>query len=590
MNTIELDNIRRDRAALVAELENAGARIKGNTVLCPFHEDRQPSGGLFERDGIWRFKCQACGTGGDVFDIRAKVAGISTAEAIKEIAGRTYVKPNKGKPTGSVPMQAFANLQAVRQYLQTKVGRIVSEHNYTSDSGDIVQIVFRCEQNGQKTFRPVHLADNGYVLAAAPKPWPLYNLPSVLKAETVVIVEGERCADVLTRYGFVSTTSSSGAKNAKSTDWTPLAGKGVTLWPDNDTEGRRYMAEVEQILENLQPAPRVSILDPVSLDLGDREDVVDFIEQLKVLNRPDVEITVVIAEVLKKAKLRSIAGEVQQRVADIRAGRYSCVDWPWDSVSRFTRALLPGTVTLLVGNPGASKSFMALQAFSFWNELGLRTSLYEVEEDKVFHLTRVLAQKSGQADVTDPQWVKENAEFAGRIVSEHREFLDNFGRVLYVSPDTQPTLAQLAQWIELQAKTGCRIIGIDPITSAERGGEPWVVDGKFLRAIERTATDYRLSIILVTHPIKAVSFPDLSQVAGSAAYQRFSQTILWLESHDEKSSKVRTCVGTTVMTYNRTLHILKARNGKGMGLKVAFEFDSESLKLNELGLVMKEKK
>jgi len=394
----------------------------------------------------------------------------------------------------------------------------------------------------------------------------------------------------LARYGFVSTTSAGGAKNAKNSDWTPLAGKAVTLWPDNDTEGRRYMAEVEQILEGLQPAPRASILDPASLDLGDKEDAADFVEQLKVLNKTDIEITSAIAEVLKKAKQRNIAGEVQQRVADIKAGRYSCVDWPWDSVSRFTRALLPGTVTLLVGNPGASKSFMALQAFSFWNEQGLRTSLYEVEEDKVFHLTRILAQKSGQADVTDPQWVKENAELAGRIVSEHREFLDSFGRVLYASPDMQPTLAQLAQWIEQQAKTGCRIIGIDPITSAERGGEPWVVDGKFLQAIKRTATDYRCSIILITHPIKAVSFPDLSQVAGSAAYQRFSQTILWLESHEEKLSKVKTAVGTTEMTYNRTLHILKARNGKGMGLKLAFEFNSESLRLNELGLIMREKK
>lgn len=44
------------------------------------------------------------------------------------------------------------------------------------------------------------------------------------------------------------------------------------------------------------------------------------------------------------------------------------------------------------------------------------------------------------------------------------------------------------------------------------------------------------------------------------------------------------------MTYNRTLHILKARNAKGMGLNLAFQFDPESLTLNELGLVLKERK
>jgi hypothetical protein len=226
----------------------------------------------------------------------------------------------------------------------------------------------------------------------------------------------------------------------------------------------------------------------------------------------------------------------------------------------------------------------------YWHEQDLKVSLYEAEEDKVFHLTRVLAQKSGQADITDPAWVKDNAEMVQGVVSQHGRFLDNFGRVLYANAETQPTLVQLASWIEQQAKTGCRIIGIDPVTAAERGGEAWVVDAKFLQAVKRTATDYGCSVILVTHPIKAVSYPDLSQVAGAAAYQRFSQTILWLESHDEKTSKVKMAVGTTELQHDRTLHILKARNGPGMGFKVAFEFDSESLTLNEVGLIVKEHK
>jgi hypothetical protein len=592
MNTIALDNIRRDRTALIAELENAGAKIRGNTVFCPFHQDHRASGGIYQGkdDGAWRYKCLACGAGGDVFDIRAKAASISVAEAIKEIAGQSCAKPNKYKQTGSVPVQAFANLQQVRDYLQSKVGSLVSEHSYIGITGDTVQIVFRCQSTTDgKTYRPAHLTDKGYCLSFAPKPWPLYNLLDVIKAETVIVVEGEKCVETLKLYGFTGTTSAGGAKNAKNTDWTPLAGKAVVLWPDNDPEGKRYMLDVQQILETLQPAPRISVLDPASLDLAEKEDVADFVGQLEVLQKSDTEITAALAEVLKKAVPVSIATEVQERFAQIKIGRYCAIDWPWESVSRLTRALLPGTVTLLVGNPGASKSFMALQAFSFWNEQGLRTSLYEIEEDRTFHLTRALAQKTRQGDITDPQWVKENPEQAERIVADNREFLDNFGRVLYASPDVQPTLAQLSQWIEQQAKTGCRIIGIDPITSAERGGEPWIVDNKFLQAIKKTATDYRLSIILITHPIKSVSFPDLSQVAGSAAYQRFAQTILWLESHEEKSSKVKTAVGRTEMTYNRTLHILKARNGKGMGLKLAFDFDSETLRLNELGLVVKER-
>ena len=70
------DMLRRDRAALVAELESAGAKFKGTSCTCPFHEDTHPSAGVFEDDmGTWRFKCQAakCGARGDYWDIKARV-------------------------------------------------------------------------------------------------------------------------------------------------------------------------------------------------------------------------------------------------------------------------------------------------------------------------------------------------------------------------------------------------------------------------------------------------------------------------------------------------------------------------------------
>jgi len=584
---LDKNELRGDKTALVAALEEAGAKFRGNACLCPFHEDTKPSGGIYEKDGVWRYRCLACGAGGDIFDIRARLSGSTVGQVMREAVGApAKVKHNEGEKTAL----AFANMQAVRDWLKSKVGDVVGEYLYTTGAGDIVQVVFRCEGKDGKTFRPVHLTDRGYVLAAPPKPWVLYNLPKLKGSETVVVVEGEKCADALTRFGFAATTSPGGAKNAKQADWTPLAGKAVTLWPDNDAQGRAYMAQVEQILEGLSPAPRVSILDAASLDLAEGEDVADFVTQLKTLNKTDAEITGAIAEALKKAKMRSITGEVQQRIADIKIGRYSCIEWPWESVNRLTQALLPGTVTLLVGNIGATKSFMSLEAFAFWHEQDLRVSLYEVEEDRVFHLMRILAQKSACADVTNSAWVKENADFVERLVSEHRGFLDSFGRALHANAETQPTLTQLASWVEGQAKSGCRIIGIDPVTAAERGGDPWVVDAKFLQAARGAAINYGCSIILVTHPIKAVSGVDLSQVSGAAAYARFSQTILWLESHEEKTSKVKTCVGTTGLSHNRTLHILKARNAMGTGYKLAFRFEGDSLTLAEVGLIVKERK
>ena len=141
-----------------------------------------------------------------------------------------------------------------------------------------------------------------------------------------------------------------------------------------------------------------------------------------------------------------------------------------------------------------------------------------------------------------------------------------------------------------RAKAGCRVIAVDPITAAaHRCRDTWEEDGAFLHAIKRTAVDYHCSVVLITHPIKSVSNPDMTQLAGGAAYQRFAQTILWLESHADKTNKVKTACGTTEIEHNRTVHLLKARNGRGLGLKLACTFESESLTLTEHGIIIRAK-
>jgi 5S rRNA maturation endonuclease (ribonuclease M5) len=510
----------------------------------------------------------------------------SSADELKKELHQNSVKSKVAGPK----MLSFANLDAVREYITAKVGPIEAEHVYMGVDGDTVQIVFRCMTADGKTIRPVHLTDAGYCLGAAAKPWPLYRLGDIAGAETVIVVEGEKCCDVLTRYGFKAVTSAGGSKNAASADWTPLAGKSVILWPDNDADGRRYLNDVEGILQELHPTPRLSIIDPASLDLGEAEDVADFVQQLRVLQKSDAEITTAIADALKTAKTLSIAGEVRQRIADIRAGRYAAILWPWDLLHSLTKALLPGAVTLLAGSGGATKTFMVLQAFIFWMLRGLRVALFEAEEDRTFHLTRALAQQSGCGWLTDPDEVRTRADEADAIAQEHATFLDSFGRILHTTPDTQPTLEQFANWTEEQAKKGCRVIAIDPVTIAAKTGDVWVADAKFLQAVKRTATDFGASILLVTHPVKNLTYPDLTQLAGAACYQRFAQTILWLEHHEAKTSRVRAACGTTEIGHNKTLYVLKARNGRGGGLKLAFQFDAESLTLRELGLIVGKKK
>jgi hypothetical protein len=419
----------------------------------------------------------------------------------------------------------------------------------------------------------------------------LYNQAGLQGADTVVVVEGEKCVDSLSRYGVAATTSPGGAGKAKLADWRPLAGKNVVLWPDNDAPGRGHMAQVETILRNLEPAPRISIIEPSDLDLWDKEDSADFIAQLEIPYSDPRKVKAAILEALTRARPRGIAASVGQLIEDTIAGRRQAIKWPWRCVGGLTKALLPGTVTILCGNVGASKSFMLLQAAAYWHQYEIKTVIYELEEDQAFHLSRCLAQQSGVADVTDPDWLRENPTEARRMYSENESWLDNFGRCIHASPDSQPTLGELGTWVQDQAKAGYRIIAIDPITAAAHTKRAaWEEDNGFLHNVKRTAVDYGCSVMLVTHPVKTVRHADLAQLAGGAAFQRFAQTILWLESHGDKSSKVKMACGTATVRHNRTLHLLKARNGKGQGVRLAFNFESTSLTLKELGIVVRAKK
>jgi DNA primase len=62
----------------------------------------------------------------------------------------------------------------------------------------------------------------------------------------VIVVEGEKCADAAAKIfpHSIVTTSPNGAVAAHKADWSPLRGRNVLLWPDNDEPGRSYMGAV----------------------------------------------------------------------------------------------------------------------------------------------------------------------------------------------------------------------------------------------------------------------------------------------------------------------------------------------------------
>jgi len=125
-------------------------------------------------------------------------------------------------------------------------------------------LVARYDLPDGKQFAPLTWRASKWQFKAHPGPRQLYGVEilSTDATSTVIIVEGEKCAD-LGRQSMrrnIILTWSGGAQAVKKTDWTPLTGRDVIIWPDADDPGRRAAATITQIL--LPFAKRVRVINP----------------------------------------------------------------------------------------------------------------------------------------------------------------------------------------------------------------------------------------------------------------------------------------------------------------------------------------
>jgi hypothetical protein len=141
-----------------------------------------------------------------------------------------------------------------------ELGAPVESYIYPDHNNKVITVVRRYEPGGidEKTGKPIKTfrADPGM-----PTPRILYRLPQIIKAEHVVLTEGERKADALASLGIEATTAMGGANtDINKVDWSPLAGKIVTIWPDKDDVGKGYAERVAPVLSSL--GCRVTIVTP----------------------------------------------------------------------------------------------------------------------------------------------------------------------------------------------------------------------------------------------------------------------------------------------------------------------------------------
>jgi hypothetical protein len=223
------------------------------------------------------FNCRGCGIAGDIIAFVEQLDGVDFPTACATLTGEPPPKPN-GK----------ANSKDRRKERE----KVVAEYPYCDEAGDIVFVVERREfQNADGTFvikdgkrkksfrqkrpdpdHPGRWINNVEGVRTIP-----YRLPQLIEAialdHPVLIVEGERKAELLAGWNIAATCNAGGAKKWKPEHAAFLKDADVVLVPDRDDAGFEHIHLVGVSLVGTAKRIRVLVLP----GLRPKGDIVDWV-------------------------------------------------------------------------------------------------------------------------------------------------------------------------------------------------------------------------------------------------------------------------------------------------------------------------
>jgi len=610
MTDQEIENFKADRDQLECALKQAGTSIRGNTCKCPYHDDRHASAGIFQAKGssTWLFGCRACNISYDVFTVLAKNAGLTAGEVIKQMTAAAPKPMNGHTAHNGHPKEpeakTYPTVEALRGAVESwsDCREVQAMHIYANPltrKTDLIVIRWWSKKDDRKKFIQCGPVPGGFSMKKPEGLAPLYNRLRVREADEVLVVEGEKCVERLTKIGIVATTSPGGAAGAKYADWSPLAGKTITLWPDADHPkenhpegvGVSYMREVMEICKQLNPPAKVRWIDQTKLELPDGGDAVDFLaafeDQGKEYQKLAIESTIADAVVIGGA-----AAETTAYLEEIIAGKHRPIPLPFPKLHKMTNALVPGSITVFCGSAGGGKSWFIMQCLLFWTRQNIKACAYTLEETDHHNRFRMLAMLESNTDLTDNAWIEANPLLARTAMKRQADVVDQVAPLIYAKAG-QHTLKDVQDYIAAKVASGHEVIVIDPITAAVAADKPWIEDLKFINEVKDIIHGTNSRVLLTTHPRKGKAVASMEDMAGGVSYSRFTQCIMWLEKH-KPAKKFNVFYGGIIpnddQEIDRVIHILKARNAKGDGFRVGFNWKEDAVMFDEIGYVINEVK
>jgi hypothetical protein len=450
------------------------AERKAGRCRCPAHDDRDPSLDVTERDGGALMICRA---GCDQQAVLAALRGRGLWHDAAEHPGNgALVHPELGAPR------------------QT--------YEYYSADGRLIGAVCRWEPAaGKKEIRPAIREAGSWRWKAFADPRPLYRLPNIAAHpdKPVLMVEGEKAAEAAIELlpGYVVTTWPGGTGAVGKVDLSPLAGRHVVLWPDNDEPGRKAMRAVADRLTGAKSVRGVKL--PEELPSG--WDLADAIPA-------DLD-PVALAGAAVNVKTDRLAALNLVSAASLSAREYKAPRWAVPD-------LIPEGLTILAGNPKAGKSWLVLDIAVAVASGGHALGNVPCTAGDVLYLALEDTERRLQGRL---RAVLQGAPAPERLfIGTQWRRADDGG------------LDDLRAWLSVHPDA--RFVAID--TLALIRGKPtrdqgvYAGDYEAVSAFKKLADEFSVPLVLVHHRRKEGSTDPLGSVSGTAGLTGSADTIVVL--------------------------------------------------------------
>ena len=508
-----------------AHVEKMGpVRGDGETsCLCCFHEESNPSLSINVHTGL--YDCKACGAKGDVFTFYRETHHCDFNTAIKELAAQAGVNGGNGKKTE------------------------ICRYPYVDEQGERLFDAVRF--SNPKTFRQGHYKNGKFVWNLKGVRRVLYRLPEILKADEVLIFEGEKDVDRAAKMGFVATCNPMGAGKWKAEYNECLRGKKVFIVSDLDEPGQDHAADVAGQLAGIAAEVRVVELPGLGPILPKHgKDFSDWVELLDGQEDAKEKLTALMEDAKPAV---DFDGPETITAKDLSNLEIPPIKWAVDGV-------IAEGLTILAGKPKMGKSILAMN-LCISVAIGTKALGYaDCKTGGVLYLALEDVKRRLQSRLNTMMLPE---QLNGEGMPENLHFATEWPRM------GNGGIKQLRE--KIKSIPGIKMVVIDTLkmfrpTDSENK-KVYDADYDPISALKKVADEFNIAVVIIHHLRKSASEDVMDTLSGSFGLTGASDTNIVVER-------------STAATSDAVLHVV-GRDVEAAQLGMTFE--PHTLSWNILG-------